>query len=199
MKLITAGIVALALMASAGAATAGSMDASIRNCAWCHGNAAQGVAVSPSLAGQRRQYIENQLASLRAHSRDNPFSKQYMWGAAANLGPRTTRDLAVYFSMLPPRAAEDGHREFVDKGRAVYQDGIPNANIVACAVCHGPKGEGARQIPRLGGLSYSYLKRKLRQWREGYHASAAAPMPRIAATLPPNVVEEVASYLSFVK
>ena len=38
----------------------------------------------------------------------------------------------------------------------------PNSNIVSCLVCHGPNAEGVREIPRLGGLSYSYLKKKTR-------------------------------------
>ena len=31
-------------------------------------------------------------------SRDNPYSKQYMWGAAANLSRETAHGFAVYFS-----------------------------------------------------------------------------------------------------
>jgi hypothetical protein len=54
--------------------------------------------------------------------------------------------------------------------------------------CHGPNAEGIRDIPRLGGLSYSYLKRRLEQWGEGYHAAAPPPMPRIAGKLPPNEI-----------
>ena len=37
-------------------------------------------------------------------------------------------------------------------GRTIYQEGMPDANIVACVVCHGPNAEGVGQIPRLGGL-----------------------------------------------
>ena len=55
------------------------------------------------------------------------------------------------------------------------------------------------EIPRLGGLSYFYLKRRLAQWGEGYHAAAAPPMPRIASKLSPDAIEALASYLSFVQ
>lgn len=80
----------------------------------------------------------------------------------------------------------------------MYEDGNSDFNIPACAVCHGPNAEGIRDIPRLGGLSYSYLKRKLKQWGEGYHATAEPPMPQIASKLSPNEIEVLASYLSFV-
>jgi cytochrome c553 len=121
-----------------------------------------------------------------------------MWGATVSLGPHTARDLAAYFSTLPARAANDGHRDLAARGRQIYELGIPEENIVSCLVCHGPNAEGVREIPRLGGLSYLYLKKRLEQWDQGYHATAE-PMPRVARSLPPDVTEALASYLSFVK
>jgi cytochrome c553 len=176
-----------------------------RNCNWCHGPSVQGFATAPRLAGQTRQYIENQLQSFRTHTRDNPLSRLYMWGAAANhLSPQTAHDLAVYFSTLNAKSANDGDTGLVARGRAIYQEGIPVSNIPSCVACHGPNAEGAAsegagQIPRLGGLSYYYLKRRLEQWGEGYHAAAVAPMPEVASKLSVNEIEALASYLSFVK
>jgi cytochrome c553 len=171
----------------------------VKNCTWCHGTSAQGYTPAPRLAGQRSQYLENQLAGFRTHARDNPLSQQYMWGATANLSAQTARDLATYFSTLPPKAAGDGDMELVATGRAIYQVGMPDANIVACVVCHGPNAEGVGQIPRLGGLAYSYLKRTLEQWGQGYHTASGPPMPGIASKLSSNQIEALASYLSFVK
>ncbi len=176
---------------------AGAM-ASPRNCTWCHGTGAQGYAVAPRLAGQRAAYIAAQLRGYAAHIRDNPFSKQYMWGAAANLRADTVRDLADYFASLPPKAAQDGHRALAERGQAIYVQGIPEANIVACLACHGPGGQGVREIPRLGGMSYFYLKRRLEEWGQGYH-STPSPMPMVASTLGTDEIEALASYLSFVK
>jgi cytochrome c553 len=173
--------------------------ANVRNCTWCHGVSAEGYGPAPRLAGQQRQYIVSQLRAFNDHARDNPFSRQYMWGAAANVGPGAARDLANYFAALRPEAAGDGDRGLAATGKAIYERGNPAANIVSCAVCHGPNGEGIRQIPRLAGLSYFYLKRRLNQWQQGYHQTAAAPMPQAARELPPDAIEALASYLSYVK
>ena len=170
----------------------------IRNCTWCHGSSAQGFANAPRLAGQTHQYIENSLLSFKAHVRDNPYSEQFMWGAAANLSKQTVHGFAVYFSELPGKPANDGNRELVNEGSVIYVEGVPKENIVSCIVCHGPKAEGFEAIPRLGGMSYAYLKRRLEQWNEGYHL-AAEPMPRIARSLSANEIEALASYLSFLK
>ena len=180
-------------------ASSWASEISPRNCTWCHGTGAQGYAAAPRLAGQRAAYIAAQLRSYAAHVRDNPLSKQYMWGAAANLSPDAVRDLADYFTSLPPKAAHDGQRALVEKGQAIYLQGIPESNVVACLACHGPVGEGVREIPRLGGMSYFYLKRRLVEWGQGYHSAQESPMPLVASTLAPDEIEALASYLSYVR
>ena len=147
--------IAILALACAAASTAAHADSlAVRNCTWCHGSSAQGYTPAPGLAGQRPQYIFNQLRDFALHRRDNPFSKQYMWAAAAHLSPQSAHDLALYFSELPPKAANDGDRESFALGQVIYQQGMPDANIVACVACHGPNAEGVGPIPRLGGLGY---------------------------------------------
>jgi cytochrome c553 len=174
-------------------------DASVRNCTWCHGTSGQGYTVAPRLAGQRPQYVESQIRSFHDHLRDNPFSKQYMWSAAAALGSQDAHDLALYFAAIPPKPANDGDRDLMAKGRTIYMEGIPEANIASCYACHGPNAEGVRDIPRLGGLAYFYLKARLEQWGQGYHSTPQSPMPIVARALGPDEIEALASYLSFVK
>jgi cytochrome c553 len=191
-------LLALVCWVAAPAAAEELRPANTRNCTWCHGTSAQGYGPAPRLAGQRHAYIEKSLHSFADHTRDNPQSRQYMWSATEALGGRNARSLAVYFSTLPPKAAKDGHRDLVAAGKTIYELGIPEANIVSCLACHGPNGEGVRAIPRLGGLSYSYLKSRLEQWNEGYHR-AAVPMPTVARSLSPDEIAALASYLSFTR
>jgi cytochrome c553 len=200
MRLLRAKTAVLALvLAAVPAWTAHAETAAVRNCTWCHGAAAQGYNPAPRLAGQTRQYIESQIRGFQGHVRDNPDSRQYMWGAAEHVSPERAHYLAAYFSTLPPRAANDGLRELTRSGKAIYQDGVPEANIVACIACHGPNAEGAGDIPRLGGLAYTYLKRMLKQWGEGYNSAARHPMPDVARRLSREQIEALASYLSFVQ
>ena len=201
MKRIGLKIAIVALIASAvsTASVWAGESAAVRNCTWCHGTGAQGYTVAPRLAGQRPQYIMSQIRSFHEHTRDNPFSKQYMWGAVAALSPYTARDLAAYFASIPPKPANDGNSSLASRGRTIYLDGIPEANIVSCYACHGPNAEGIRDIPRLGGLAYFYIKARLEQWGQGYHSTPGSPMPMVATHLGPEEVEALASYLSFVK
>ena len=195
LKLAITAIVASSMFT----ARAFADSAAVRNCTWCHGTDAQGYTVAPRLAGQRPQYIMSQIASFHQHTRDNPFSRQYMWGAVAALNPNTARDLADYFASLAPRPANDGDAALAGKGKQIFMDGIPEANIVSCYACHGPNGEGIRDIPRLGGLAYFYVKARLEQWGQGYHSTPGSPMPLVARHLGADEIEALASYLSFVR
>ncbi len=185
------------ILTFSGSARADSL--SIRNCTWCHGSSAEGYTPAPRLAGQRPGYLQEQITDFKVHTRDNPASKQYMWGAAAYLDPRTAHDLAAYFATLPPRPAADGRPDLVALGESIYQTGRPDENIVACVACHGPNAQGVGAIPRLGGLAYTYLKRRLKEWAIGYHATARHPMPSVARKLSSAQIDALASYLSFVR
>ncbi len=197
MKRIKIKIAVLAIVSSVAGPLSADESLPVKNCTWCHGTSAQGFSTAPRLAGQRDQYIENQLLSFREQIRDNPLSRQYMWAATANLSPETAHDLAAYFSTLPPLPANDGQPELAGAGRTIYEQGIAESDVAACIVCHGPNAQGIREIPRLGGLAYPYLKRRLEQWGQGFH-SAPGPMPKIASTLSPEQIDALASYLSFV-
>jgi len=97
---------------------------------------------------------------------------QNPWGAVASLGPQAARDLANYFAIIPPRPANDGNWGLVATGRAIYIEGIPEANNAPCYACYGPNAEGGRDVPWLGGLAYFYLKARLQQWGQGYRLAA---------------------------
>ena len=197
MKLIGLKITALAMALSAFTALAGGAGADQvqQYCSWCHGVAGQGFATAPRLAGQSAEYIESQLLSFQKHTR----TSQFMWGAVKDLDALKTSDIAAYFSAIPPVAADDGDSALVSIGKTIYQEGVPQSNIVACEACHGPNAQGLGKIPRLGGLSYAYLKTRLNQWAHGEDIAASLPMPRIASQLSPNDIDALASYLSFVK
>ena len=159
---ITSKIAALTIVASVVPSLAGDLKSpGVRNCTWCHGTSGQGVSTAPRLAGQKSRYLENQLQNFYEHRRDNPFSKQYMWGATASLSPQSARDLAVYFAALPARAAGDGNPDFSVAGEeSSINRGCrrPMSSRARSVTARTPRVRA--EIPRLGGLSYFYLKRQ---------------------------------------
>jgi cytochrome c553 len=69
----------------------------------------------------------------------------------------------------PIKHALDGARLGVGAGLPlilkIYEEGIPSANVLPCASCHGPDGKGADAFPRLAGQLHDYIFRKLTNWK----------------------------------
>ena len=53
------------------------------------------------------------------------------------------QDIFRRYSLRP---FSDGDPELAAAGRAIYEGGEPDSNIVACAACHGPNAEGVRGL-----------------------------------------------------
>ena len=198
MKHPISKVVALAISLFAASPLMADDAPPVGNCNFCHGTFGRGFSVAPRLAGQRAPYILRQITGFGAHSRDNPYSEKFMWRAVADLSSPTAHDLAAYYASLEAQPARDGNADLVTAGKNIYDEGVATANVVACVVCHGPNAEGVGAIPRLGGLSYLYLKRRLDQWNEGFHATAT-PMPQVSRDLSAQEIEALASYLSFIE
>ena len=96
MKRIAWKIALLTPVVSIAPVVAGEQPAVVRNCTWCHGTSGQGYLVAPRLAGQRPLYLETQIRSFREHTRNNPISKQYMWGAVAALAAGRARSRQLF-------------------------------------------------------------------------------------------------------
>ena len=69
MRITGLTIAILAMISTAAPSPAGDgAPAGVRNCTWCHGTSGHGYANAPELAGQRHQYIENQLLDFTGQS-----------------------------------------------------------------------------------------------------------------------------------
>ena len=94
--------------------------------------------------------------------------------------------------------------QFVALGKKIFQDGVPDANIAACAACHGPAATGSGPIPRLAGQLYPYLIKELVNWGKERGQNPARPdtsaiMSPVAHSLTRSQIEAVAAYVSYLK
>ena len=179
----------------------GTVQAKAVYCKDCHGTSAQGYygyLVIPRLAGQTPEYIENQLAAFAERTREkNLFiNMARVHGLSAEM--RTA--LADYFSELESRPAHDDEKKRgSDTGKSIYNDGVPEANVPACAACHGPQAEGEGQNPRLAGQLYAYLVKELANWDKERRSETAAIMSPVVRSLNQSQIAAIAAYLSSLK
>src|SRR5579859_7590854 len=179
---------------------AGGLAAKITYCKDCHGVAAQafvGYYPIPRLAGQQPEYLANQLRAFIEHRRTNNI----MFNVAHSLSPSMISGLAATFRTLNPAPLGGGPRRLAEEGKRIFQDGVPDANIAACAACHGPQATGAGIIPRLAGQVYPYVIKELVNWGKERGQNPAIRdtsyiMSPVAHSLSRSQIEAVAAYVS---
>ncbi len=198
--------VALSVAGGAESANAGGRDGiegKIEYCKDCHGQSGQGYRgyfPIPRLAGQQPEYVKNQLQAFVEHRRTNNI----MFNVAHSLSPATITALAADFRALNPGPLGGGSRSLVGTGQRIFQDGVPDANIAACAACHGPEAQGSGEIPRLAGQLHDYTINKLTNWSKERGLNPAKPdtaavMSPVAHSLNRSQVDAVAAYLGYLK
>ena len=97
--LVAAGLTAGGAQAWAASAEAGEEKVKSKGCVTCHDMQGQGTSVMfPNLAGQREEYLVQQLEAFRSGERESP----QMSLMAQNLSDEDIDDLAAYYSGLDP-------------------------------------------------------------------------------------------------
>jgi len=196
-------VVAFSGAALADSVSKQSFEAKIEYCQDCHGPSGQGYRgfyPIPRLAGQQTEYLENQLKAFVEHRRTN----NVMFNVAHALSPEMIRALAANFRKFNPRPIGGAPKKLAAAGKKIFEDGVPEANIVACAACHGPDATGKNEFPRLAGQLYPYVVKTLSNWGKERGQNPGKPdtsavMQPVLHSLTKAQIEAVAAYVSDLK
>jgi cytochrome c553 len=172
----------------------------IEYCKDCHGSSAQGYhgyLIMPRLAGQTPEYLENQLRAFVERTRAKALFINMARVHAVNPEMRTT--LAMHFKGLNPPPFGGAARHLAANGKQLYEEGAPEANVPACAACHGPRAEGEGPNPRLAGQLYPYTVKELTNWSKERRSDSSVVMEPIARALTQSQITALAAYFSSLK
>jgi cytochrome c553 len=146
-----------ALLLATSLSTQAQQPPRLELCVACHGPQGNSVIpMFPSLAGQPRIFMENQLVLIREGLRDIPSMK----GVLDGLDDPALIELAKYFAAQKP-APMPG---VVDVAR--YQRGKDLAAGSLCGSCHLPSYQGRDQIPRLAGQHEAFMRTVMEEYRD---------------------------------
>ena len=154
---------------------------------------------APRLSGQPAWYLERQLRLFRTgargtHPKDS-FGKVMAPMAATLPDEAALANVAAYLAALPDTTVAHTVKGDLDKGRRHY---------ATCAACHGADGRGiaATQAPRLQGMSDWYLRRQLKNFRDGVRGDhpqdlRGAQMRLVAGMLSDDaVIDDTLAYIN---
>ncbi|THF62399.1 cytochrome c4 [Pseudothauera nasutitermitis] len=168
-------------------------EISAGRCSLCHG--AQGessTVLYPRLAGQHYQYIAKQLADFQSGRRKSDTMASMVQG----LTPEEMLALGVYFEKKPTRARMATDKQLAAVGEFIFQRGNEFSGVAACASCHGERGLGSPQLPRLAGQVRQYTESQLKSFNSRERTNDNAVMHSIASKLTELEIKAVALYIS---
>jgi cytochrome c553 len=144
----------------------------IEACQACHGVRGEGnpAVNAPPLAGQRRDYLQRQIANFRDGRRGaDPLDANgaVMRAQALTFDPADDARLADIFAKMPVTRAKAGAGD-ATRGRQRFRS--------ECADCHGLRGEGYAQLgtPDLRLHDAAYLVAQLEAFRRGWRGASVA-------------------------
>lgn len=165
-------------------------------CSNCHG--LDGNSVSPNfprLAAQKPAYVVEQLTGFRTHHRSDPAGFEYMWGLSRHLTDAQIKGLADYFAAQAPAPNPVRNAALAQRGREVFEHGVPGKSIPPCATCHGDKGQGNAGFPRLAGQHADYVVKQLLVFQRTDERPEGAVMKTVAHLLTRDNMQAVAEYV----
>jgi cytochrome c553 len=161
-------------------------------CALCHGRLGESAsAVYPRLAAQHPDYLIKQLKDFR----DGRRKSDTMTEMAKDLQDEDIGQLAAWFSSRAAAARRVGDADLAAVGRYVFIKGNPFSGVAACASCHGEKGYGTQQLPRLAGQHPAYLETQLKEFSKRERTNDNAIMHTIASKLTELEMRAVSTYI----
>ncbi len=197
MRRSVKGAVLAACLAVAGAAAAEDLKRAEGivggRCFLCHGMEGEAAsALYPRLAGQHAEYIAKQLADFKSGRRKSDT----MAGMVTDLTPEEMKGLGAFFQAKPARRGEAGDGDLAGVGRYIFTKGNQYSGVAACTSCHGIKGHGTPQLPRLAGQQALYLENQLKQFNTRERTNDNAVMHSIASKLTELELKAVSAYIS---
>ncbi len=159
----------------------------LKLCAECHGFDGNSTRAGiPSLAGQPKTYVENQLVLAREGFR----GAKEMQDALRGVTDQEIIKLAQHFAAQRPRPAPAGlDKKLFDRGAAA-------AKMMGCGVCHLPDFSGRAQMPRLAGQREDYLRETMQAFRDNPRAGGDTVMNDALRGLSDGDIGALAHFLS---
>ena len=162
-------------------------------CAVCHQMNAWGSSdgAIPNLAGQRRHYLEKQLALFRSGARVDAAMQVVAIHPTISNQSNDIAVLAAYLSRIDANPNPIvGSGDHLQVGLEVYTH--------ICASCHGTDGRGEQDssVPRLAGQHYPYLRRQIESAGDLHKNLAPPEMSSALRGMPSSEKDALADYIS---
>ena len=186
-----AGLAIASLLFLNGAASAQQPPpATVAVCNACHGPGGNSqIPLTPSLAGQPKVFVENQLVLIREGLRDIPQMKESVAGMSDETIIALAQHYAAQTTVLKTGVVN------AEKARL----GAATARRMLCGTCHLSDYSGQKQVPRIAGQDETYLAHSMKQFRDNPRPGRDTIMAAALYGLSDTDLANLAHYLATFK
>jgi cytochrome c553 len=183
------------------AVVVGGADGSITPCFMCHDLDGDGDSAGafPRLSGQAAFYMYKQLVDYASEERPSDV----MTPIARQLTEPQMANVAFYYSVVdaPYARRPEVDPEVLARGRKIAEEGLPEADLQACNLCHGENGAGNPPLfPYLAGQYALYTELQMQLFKRKVRANdPLAVMRDIAEELSDDDIRAVALYYEWLR
>ncbi len=157
-------------------------------CRICHGKDGNAVRPGvPNLAGQNPVYLLDQFQRFS----DGRRYDYTMTSLASAFSTEEKIYLALYFSQMTPKPAENVDAAQWARGKVIYE--------TACMQCHGKTGRGEKGYARLAAQKADYIVKMLKEFRRYTGRRSNPYMSAVVIRMTDQEMADVAAYLSAMK
>lgn len=141
----------------------------------------------PSLAGQQKLFLENQLVLIREGLRGTEVMQKLMHGVS----DKEIVAIADHYSRAPtrPAAGPKADAKLIERGRQL-------AGKHRCGICHLSDFGGQNQVPRIAGQREDYLLDSMRAFRDKPKPGTDTIMSAAVYGVPDADLAAIAHYLA---
>lgn len=134
-------------------------------CAGCHGTyGASPGKMTPVIGGQQQAYLKRSMQDFAAGARPGSVMTNFAKGYSDEQLTEMTGAIARW--------------QWVGSSHAASKAVKKPADHATCAACHGARGQGNAESPRIAGQASGYLKEAMLEYKAGKRGSAAMEMFR---------------------
>jgi len=154
-------------------------------CKYCHGLDGNSKRDHiPNLAQQNSKYLLRQFELFASYARKNKIMSEL----AKTLTTDDRVNIALYYAQQKVKLRKAYMPELSELGKYLYD--------TTCASCHGNRGHGHDELPRIAGQPAKYIVKSLEKYKSGTISRPDSPMQVITQGLSGNDITALAAYLS---